>query len=474
MANKKYHIWSIGCQMNIADSQRLASELEKRNYRFTPHEKEADIIVLNTCVVRQQAEDKAYGKLTSLKPLKSRTNGGPIIGLMGCMVGVRNPAPLRKKVPWVDVFLPPSEPGPLLAYLDGKAWDADAYFHEVKTRNMLNTLVNEASINHQVILPAHEKNHLVTAHVPIIYGCDHVCSFCIIPHRRGVERSRMVGEIANEVHSLVAQGVKQVTLLGQIVDRYGYTIPDGPRLQDLLYMLNEIEGLERIRFLTSHPNYMTNEILDAVANLPKVMEQIEVPVQAGNNEVLERMRRGYTVEQYRELIYRIRDRIPNPAIHTDIIVGFPGETEAQFMDTYDLLAELKLDKAHLARYSPRPNTTSARRYPDDVPEEEKKRRHKALNEQMMEVSTEINASYLDTTQEVLVEEKHKGKWKGRTRTNKLVFFDDPRDRKGDLVNVQITYTGPWSMQGVPTDLPPPVRNDLINPFETVTTVPIVP
>lgn len=461
MTNKKYHIWSIGCQMNIADSQRLASELEKREYSFTPNDKEADIIVLNTCVVRQQAEDKAYGKLTSLKPLKSRPGGGPIIGLMGCMVGVRNPAPLRKKVPWVDVFLPPSEPGPLLAYLDGQHWDADAYFHEVKTRNMLNTLVDQATTN--VVLPMHQKNNLVTAHVPIIYGCDHVCSFCIIPHRRGVERSRMVGDVASEVHSLVAQGVKQVTLLGQIVDRYGYTIPDGPRLQDLLYTLNETPGLERIRFLTSHPNYMTDEILDAVATLPKVMEQIEVPVQAGNNEVLKRMRRGYTVEQYRDLIYRIRDRIPNPAIHTDIIVGFPGETEKQFMDTYDLLAELKLDKAHLARYSPRPNTTSARKYEDDVPEEEKKRRLQALDDLMAGISAEINTEYLDTTQEVLVEEEHKNKWKARTRTNKLVFFEDARNRKGDLVDVQITYTGPWSMQGVPTDLPRAVPNDLINP-----------
>lgn len=469
MSDKHYHIWSIGCQMNLADSQRLASELEKRGYRFTPDELEADIIVLNTCVVRQQAEDRAYGKLTSLKPLKKRTGGGPVIGLMGCMVGVRNPAPLRQKMPWVDVFLPPSEPGPLLAFLDGEPWDADAYFHEVKSRRMLNTLVDEATTT-EVILPAHERHHLVTAHVPIIYGCDHVCSFCIIPHRRGVERSRMIGDIVGEVHSLVAQGVKEVTLLGQIVDRYGYSIPDGPRLEQLLYHLNEVPGLERIRFLTSHPNYMTDSILDTVAALPKVMEQIEVPVQAGNNEVLERMRRGYTVEQYRELVQRIRERIPNPAIHTDIIVGFPGETEAQFMDTYDLLAELKLDKAHLAKYSPRPHTASAR-WEDDVPQEEKDRRHKALDDLMHGISTEINVSYLDTTQQVLVEEEHKGKWKGRTRTNKLVFFSDPRDRRGELVDVQITYTGPWSLQGVPTDLPLPTHDDAL-PFADLEPLPM--
>ncbi|MBA3532107.1 MAG: tRNA (N6-isopentenyl adenosine(37)-C2)-methylthiotransferase MiaB, partial [Ardenticatenales bacterium] len=171
--SKTYHIWTIGCQMNMADSQRLASELEKRGYRFTPDENEADIIVLNSCVVRQQAEDRAYGKLTSLKPLKSRAGGGPVLGLMGCMVGVRNPAPLRERMPWVDVFLPPSEPGPLLAYLDGQEWDADAYFDEVRQRKSLEELQNLATTSNEVILPSHEQNSVVTAHVPIVYGCSH-------------------------------------------------------------------------------------------------------------------------------------------------------------------------------------------------------------------------------------------------------------------------------------------------------------
>ncbi|MDQ4077712.1 MAG: tRNA (N6-isopentenyl adenosine(37)-C2)-methylthiotransferase MiaB [Chloroflexota bacterium] len=451
MAGKKYHIWTIGCQMNVADSQRLASTLEKRGYAFTHDESEADILVVNTCVVRQQAEDKATGRLGWLKQFKNEDGSGPIIGLMGCMVGVRNPAPLREQFPWVDVFLPPSEPGPLLALMDGEAWDADAYFEEVKARRMLNTLIDDATTS-EVILPAHERGELVTAHVPIIYGCNHMCSFCIIPYRRGVERSRMVGDVVGEVRSLVDQGVREVTLLGQIVDRYGYDIEDGPRLQDLLYTLNDVEGLERIRFLTSHPNYMSDEILDAVASLPKVMEQIEIPVQAGNNEVLKRMRRGYTVEAYHDLVYRIRERVPGAAVHGDIIVGFPGETEEQFMDTYDLIAELKPDKQHIAKYSPRPHTPSSR-WEDDVPMEEKERRHKALDDLMERISTEINATYLDSTQEVLVEEKHRGKWKGRTRTNKLVFFEDDRDRKGELVEVQITFTGPWSLQGVPIDLP---------------------
>ena len=450
MSDKQYHIATYGCQMNVADSQRLGSALEQRGYRWTDDEADADILVVNTCVVRQQAEEKGIGRIGSFR--RHKLNGRqPIVGLMGCMVGVRSPAPLREQFPWVDVFLPPSEPGPLLALLDGDEWDSEAYFQEVKARRMLNTLIDEQTTS-EVILPAHERQALISAHVPIVYGCSHMCTFCIIPYRRGVERSRHVGDVVGEVRSLVAQGVKEVTLLGQIVDRYGYDIADGPRLQDLLYQLHEVEGLQRIRFLTSHPNYMTGEILEAVAALPKVMEQFELPVQAGNNELLRRMRRDYTVEEYRELIQRVRARIPHAAIHGDIIVGFPGESEAQFMDTYNLIAELRPDKQHLAKFSPRPHTPAAR-MADDVSPEEKSRRLQMLNVLMEEISTEINSRYLDTVQEVLVEDQHKGKWRGRTRTNKLVFFEDERNRKGELVDVQITYTAAWSMQGVPTDLP---------------------
>lgn len=462
---KKYHIWTIGCQMNVADSQRLGSELEKRGFVWTDRAEEADVIVLNTCVVRQQAEDKIYGRLGALKPLKARPNP-PIIGLMGCLVGVRNPAPLRETFPFVDVFLPPSEPGPLLAYLDGREWDYEAYEQEIKSRRQ-----RDAIQDGELILPAHERGKLVTAHVPVIYGCNHVCSFCIIPYRRGRERSRRLGEIVAEVRSLVEQGVKEVTLLGQIVDRYGYDIPDGPRLADLLRAVHEVEGLERIRFLTSHPNYMTDDLLQTVAELPKVMEHIEVPVQAGNDEVLRRMRRGYTVDDYRRLIDRIRKTIPNVAIVTDIIVGFPGETEEQFMDTYNLLAELKLDKAHVACFSPRPHTAAAR-WEDDVPWEEKERRRRMIDELQREIMDEINRQYLDQTVEVLVEDFHKGKWKGRTRTNKLVFFEDPRDRRGDLALVRITWTGPYSMQGVPADLPPTLSVQREPVEETSVPVPV--
>jgi tRNA-2-methylthio-N6-dimethylallyladenosine synthase len=286
--------------------------------------------------------------------------------------------------------------------------------------------------------------------VPIIYGCNHVCTFCIIPSRRGKERSRPVGEIAAEIHSLVAQGVREVTLLGQIVDRYGCDVPDGPRLPDLLRVVNDIEGLQRIRFLTSHPNYMSDKLLDTVAELPKVCEHIEIPNQAGDDLILERMKRDYSMADYYELIRRIRERMPDVSIATDIIVGFPGETEAQFQRTLDTLAELKLDVCHSAMYSPRPGTVSAKIMEDNIPQEEKKRRLDAVNALQEEIVAEINARLLGRTVEILVEEKNKGRWKGRTRTNKLVFFEDDSgfDWKGQLANVEITWTGPWSLRGI--------------------------
>ncbi len=241
-----------------------------------------------------------------------------------------------------------------------------------------------------------------------------------------------------------------MTLLGQIVDRYGKDIDDGPDLADLLRIVHqtaEETGLERIRFLTSHPNWMTDKLLDTVAELPRVMPHIEVPVQAGDDQVLENMKRGYTVEQYRRLIDNIRARIPGVAIHTDIIVGFCGETEEQFERTYDLLAELKLDKVHLARYSPRPNTVSDRRMVDDVPEDEKKRRLERLDDLQARIVAEINQRFLGQTIPVLVEDQHKGKWRGRTPHNKIVFFEDDGDWRGKIADVEITWTGPWSMQG---------------------------
>lgn len=423
--------------MNVADSQRVASALERLGYHVTPAAEEADIIVLNTCVVRQSAENKAYGRLSSLRPLKEE-RPGLVINLMGCLVGVRNGDVLKKRFPYVDVFSPPSDPGPLVAFLTQG---------EVREMEEIETQQRFAYMDGDLVLPEGERNHLVAGYIPVVYGCSHACTYCIIPYRRGVERSRPPEEILAEARAMVSQGVKEITLLGQIVDRYGKDQPSYPGLAGLLARLHAIEGLDRIRFLTSHPNWMTDDLLDSVASLPKVCPHIEVPIQAGDDEVLANMKRGYTAEQYRKLVERIRARIPGVSIATDIIVGFPGESEAQFQRTYDLLAELKLDVAHLARYSVRPGTVAARRMADDVPEEEKMRRFRLLESLQEQVVGEINARYLNQTCEVLFEEKIKRRWKGRTTTNKLVFVETEENLRGQTRPVTINWTGPWSMIG---------------------------
>jgi tRNA-2-methylthio-N6-dimethylallyladenosine synthase len=432
---KKYHVWTEGCQMNVADSQRIGSALERLGYQFTGTVDDADVIVLNTCVVRQSAEDKAYGRLNSLKPLKAK-RPELVINLMGCLVGIRADEKLRARFPYVDVFSPPSDPGPLIAYLT----QDEARAHEsARTSDLFAALDGD-------ILPEHERGQTVAVHVPVVLGCSHACTFCIIPSKRGVERSRPAQEILTEVRALAAQGVKEVTLLGQIVDRYGKDMPDGPSLAGLLKMLNQVDDLERIRFLTSHPNYFTEELMDTVAALPKVMPHIEIPIQAGDDEVLKNMRRGYTQEDYRRIVAKIREHIPGCSVATDIIVGFPGETETQFMETYRVLEDLRLDVAHLARYSPRTGTVSARNMPDDVPAEEKMRRFRALEELQEKIIGEINAKLLGQKVDVLFEEKVKGRWRGRTPTNKLVFVESENDLHGKVLPVTVTWTGPWSMQ----------------------------
>ncbi len=441
---KKYSIWTEGCQMNVADSQRVGSTLERLGYSFTGSVDEADVIVLNTCVVRQSAEDKAYGRLSSIKPLKAK-NPGLVINLMGCLVGIRDADKLRARFPYVDVFSPPSDPGPLVSYLT----QSEARSLEVaETQNRFAVMDGDlpSTLGNGLILPEHERGKLVSAHVPVVLGCSHACTFCIIPSKRGGERSRPVGEILAEVRSLVDQGVKEITLLGQIVDRYGKDRPDGPNLSGLLRIIHQVDGLERIRFLTSHPKYFGEDIMDTVAELPKVMPHIEIPIQAGDDEVLKNMRRGYSQAEYRAIIHKIRERIPGNSIATDIIVGFPGETEQQFMATYQLLADLRLDVAHLARYSPRPGTVSERRFPDDVSEDEKMRRFRSLEDLQEQIVGEINSSYLGKKVDVLFEEKVKGRWRGRTPTNKLVFLEGAEDLRGKVQPVTITWTGPWSMQ----------------------------
>ena len=437
----KYHIWTSGCQMNVADSRRVASALEGLNYQPTRRAEDADVVVLNTCVVRQSAEDSAVGRISSLKNIK-RVRPDTVINVMGCLVGIKGTNDLEEQFPHVDVFSPPSDPGPLMAFLtqeEDKAWQQEA------------TSRRFAFMDGELTLPAADRSQLVSAFVPVVLGCSHACTYCIIPYRRGIERSRSVEDVLNETRSLVSQGVKEITLLGQIVDRYGLDLPDKSSLPELLRLVHDIDGLERIRFLTSHPNWFSTDLMDVVASLPKAMPHIEVPHQAGDDQVLKNMKREYTIDQYRQLVGEIRDRIPGVSIASDVIVGFPGETKEQFQGSYDVLKALKLDVVHLARYSVRPGTLAARKIEDDVSEEEKWRRFRLLEELQEGIAAEINQKYLGEKVEVLFEGKNKNRWRGRTPTNKLVFVESDQDLLGKVQLVKITWTGPWSMQG---SLPP--------------------
>jgi tRNA-2-methylthio-N6-dimethylallyladenosine synthase len=413
-----YYLWTIGCQMNFADSRRVAEELQKLGFQEAGRPEDADLVLLNTCVVRQSAEDKVVGRLTSLSSLKRRPQGlsaPPTVALMGCFV-TEIPS-LQRRYPWIDAFIKPS--------------DIDSVIELAKQRVTIQYLTSD-------IQPP--TSNPVSAGIPISYGCDHLCTYCVVRLRRGPEVSRPVEEIVAEVKGLVGGGVKEITLLGQNVDSYAFG------LADLLEAVHEVEGLERIRFLTSHPADMADRLIETAARLPKVCEYVEIPVQSGDDAILRRMGRGYTVTGYRELVARIRAAMPGAGLATDVIVGFPGETEAQFEATYRLLEEVRFDVVHVAAYSPRPGTP-AERLADDVPPEEKERRRKAVDQLQERIAGEINARLLGQTVEILVETRRRGKWQGRTRTNKLVFVPvSEEDWTGRLVPVRITWTGPWSMQ----------------------------
>lgn len=425
-----FYIWTIGCQMNKADSERLGSALEQLGLNPVENAKAADVIVLNSCVVRQGAEDKVVGNLWMVNALKKK-HPDRVLALMGCMVGSKT-GELERRFPDVDLFMQPQQFEPLLELVGQRQGLED-------WQGCLGALA-----------PSHPN---VTCYVPIIHGCDLMCTFCIIPYRRGRQVSRQVDEVTREVDLLVKRGVREVTLLGQTVDAYGYDMPDKPDLSLLLSRLNEIEGLDRIRFLTSHPSYMDDRIIRAVAELPKVCEHINLPVQAGDDEVLRNMRRPYTRDEYRELVGRIRDTIPGVSMSTDVIVGFPGETEDQFQQTMDLVAELKFDKVHCAAYSTRPGTVAHRTMPDDVAPEVKNRRMKELDMLQESILRETNSSLGGQQLEVLVEGRKRGKWQGRTRTDKLVFIAEGgedgcvSDLAGQLVMVEIDQTSPWALQG---------------------------
>jgi tRNA-2-methylthio-N6-dimethylallyladenosine synthase len=415
---RTFYIWTIGCQMNEGDSRRLAELLAARGYEPVSAPEAADIIVLNTCVVRRSAEERVLGRLASLKPLKRR-NPRLLLAVMGCAVGQEpETSPLPKQFPFVDLWLPPSRYELLLQLVPPRAG--------AKAATSLAPLVSR--------------------YVTIMTGCSNFCAYCIVPLRRGPERSKPPEVIEQECRELVAAGAREVILLGQNVNSYGQDLPSRPTLAELLHRLHPIQGLWRIRFLTNHPKDMSEQLIRTVAELPKVCEHIELPVQSGSDEVLERMNRCYTRGQYLSLVQRLRAAIPALSLATDVIVGFPGETEAQFQETCSLLEEVRFDVVHVACYSPRPGTAAAK-LPDDIPPEEKERRREVIERLQERIAGEINARLLGKEVEVLVEEKTKGKWRGRTRTNKLVFFPHDGDLAGKLALVRVTWAGPWSLVG---------------------------
>ena len=420
---KTFHVSTVGCQMNVSDSERLSSGLKTLGLENSEG-LSSDLVVLNTCVVRQSAEDTATGLLGKLKYIKKK-NPSMVICVMGCMVGPKT-IELEKRFPQVDIWAAPQKFDKILdpvSKLVGKV-DQEGCLPE--------------------LLPLHPK---IASFVPIIHGCNKFCSFCIIPYRRGREISKTIDEVVLEVKKLVSRGVKEVTLLGQNVDSYGHDLDPKSDLANLLYSVDKIEDLLRVRFLTSHPNDMSSKIIRAIRDLPKVCETINLPFQSGNNNVLENMRRGYTREQYLDKVQEIRETIPNVSVTTDLIIGFPGETQEQFEQSKDIVEKVRFDKVHASIYSDRPGTIASRKMGDDVSKEEKKSRMAEIVSLQKRINLELNTEYKGTRQNVLVENSTDQGLSGRSRLDKLVYLKEVDIQIGDFVEVEIIDSRTWSLTG---------------------------
>jgi tRNA-2-methylthio-N6-dimethylallyladenosine synthase len=417
----KFHIWTIGCQMNTSDARMLTEELEGYGYEPGDSFREADLVVLYSCMVRQHAEDKVHSQLGALR-LEKRERPGMKVALAGCIGNVEW---WQQRYPFVDFFLSPG--------------------HDLTVKDKLVDLLDlqeRYRLEPEGAVRAPRVSEGITMH----QGCNRHCTFCIVPSTRGGERSRTPIDLELEIRDLVQRGTREVVLLSQIAERYGRDLRPRVTLAQLLAQLNEVEGLQRIRFLTSYPGDFSKDLIEAVAALPKVCEDINLPVQSGDDEVLRAMQRGYTVDFYRQLVGRLRERMPEMCLQTDVIVGFPGETAEQFENTLRLMAEVEFDIVHVAAYSPRPGTPAAS-WADQLPLDEKKLRLRAVEELQKEIATAKNARLLGRTVEVLVEGEARGKWYGRTRTNKLVHIEQTGDLSGQLLDVEIVQTSPWSLQG---------------------------
>ncbi len=444
-----YWITTFGCQMNKADSERMAGILEGMGYFKAKAELEADLVVYNTCTIRDNAEQKVYSYLGRQAQRKQVLPHLKLI-VAGC-VAQQEGATLLRRVPEIDLVMGPQHANRLETLL-------------TQVENGQQVLATEESFILEDLTTA-RRDSQVCAWVNVIYGCNERCTYCVVPSVRGKEQSRTPEAIRSEIEKLAALGYKEITLLGQNIDAYGRDLPgitkEGRRqntLTDLLHYIHNIEGIDRIRFATSHPRYFTNRLITACAELPKICEHFHIPFQSGDNQILKAMARGYTIEKYKTIIEHIRDLIPNAAISSDVIVGFPGEDDQQFQNTLSIIEEIGFDLVNTAAYSPRPNTPAAT-WKNQIPDSIKIERLRELNSLVEKTAKKRNSRYKNHLEEVLAEginPKDKQQLMGRTRTNRLTFF--PREgpqgqlyKNGELVKLKINEVRSFSLSGVPVN-----------------------
>ena len=434
---KHFYIETWGCQMNEEDSEKLSGMLKRVGYTKTENKEDAGIILFNTCCVRENAENKVFGNLGSLKHLK-KENPDLIIGICGCMMQQEGMADkILKKFPYVNIV-----------FGTHNAYKFPEYLNRVKTEGVQIKEIFNKETDIVEGLPIDRESN-VKAFVTIMYGCNNFCTYCIVPYVRGRERSRKPEDILNEVRELVAQGYKEITLLGQNVNSYGKGLEEEVDFAKLLRMINEIEGLERVRFMTSHPKDLTHDVIMAIKECDKLCEQIHLPVQSGSNSILKKMNRHYTKEYYLDLIKKIKEEIPGVTLTTDIIVGFPGETEEDFQETLELVKEVGYSSAFTFIYSRR-NNTPADMMLNQVSEEDKHHRFNRLIAAVNERVIAQNKAEEGNILEVLVEGNSKNdaeKLTGRTRTGRLVNFTGENVNVGELVNVKISRAQNFSLIG---------------------------
>ena len=433
----KYFIETWGCQMNEEDSEKLSGMLKNIGYSRTESRDEANIIIFNTCCVRENAENKVFGNLGELKHLKKK-NPNLIIAICGCMMQQQGMADkVLKKFPYVNII-----------FGTHNAYKFPEYLNRVQTEGVQVKEIFNKETKIVEGIPVDRQSD-VKAFVTIMHGCNNFCTYCIVPYVRGRERSRKPEDIIAEITDLVSKGYKEITLLGQNVNSYGKGLEEDIDFAKLLRMVNEVEGLERVRFMTSHPKDLTKDVIMAIKECDKLCEQIHLPVQSGSDRILKIMNRHYTKQYYLDLIDLIKKEIPELGITTDLIVGFPGETEEDFEDTLDLVKKVGYDSAFTFIYSRR-NNTPADKMEDQVPDDVKHERFDRLVKVVNENVIKSNKVYEGRTVEVLVEGTSKNdesKFTGRTRNGKLVNFTAENVKAGDLVNVKIVRAQPFSLIG---------------------------